>query len=363
MDRSIHFNQLLERYQANYISIDEHDELFEMIASEQFDDCLNEAVLNDLKNETGENEADLPPHIAQEIVRNIYESEKHAIKVLPKNNMVRTLYKWVVAASVIALMILGYFITNNDVKSKATVSRQFKALIPQSTIVVTNYDKSEKLVELSDGSKVNLSPKSSIHYSRIFTGESRDVYLEGEAFFQVTKNPLKPFLVYYNNIVTRVLGTSFRINTNTQTGKIEVAVRTGKVQVYENDKMLSLSEKLNKTTTIVTPNQKAIYDETSHLFENSIVEKPQMLLANDTAIVTKDVLTFEGETLAKVFQRIQTYYGIEIIVENTNLYNCVFSGDVSNLDLFSVLQTICIATNSSFEISGTKILIKGKGCY
>ncbi len=363
MNRSIHFKQLLERYKANSILIDEHDELFEMIATGKFDDSLSEAIIDDLKNEGIENEADLPPHIAQEIVRNIYESEKNTNNVLPKKSKVSVIYRWAIAASFIVLIGLSYFILNNDGNSKAAVNRQFKALIPQSTLVVTNPGKTEKEVVLSDGSKVILASQSSIHFNRIFAGDSRDVYLEGEAFFQVTKNPLKPFLVYYNNIVTRVLGTSFRINTNTNTGKIEVAVRTGKVQVYENDRMLSLTEKLNKASTIVTPNQKAIYDESSHLFENSIVDKPQKLLVNDTAIVTQEVLTFEQETLGKIFLRIQNYYGIEIIVENTNLYNCVFSGDVSNLDLFSVLQTICIATNSSFEINGTKILIKGKGCF
>ncbi len=363
MSSKEHFEHLLKLYQSNSISIDGHDELFEMIASGKFDDSLDAAVLNELNIDSQETDADLPPHIAQEIVRNIYESEKNTIKVLPKKSKFRTLYTWTVAASIIAIMLVGYLFYFTNSGSKTSVSRHFKALIPQNTITVYNKSKSEKMVVLSDGSKVNLSPKSSIHYSRIFAGDSRDVYLEGDAFFQVTKNPMKPFLVYYDNIVTRVLGTSFRINTNSKTGKIEVAVRTGKVQVYENERMLSLTEKLNKATTIVTPNQKAIYDESSHLFENSIVEKPLKLLVNDTAVVSQDILTFEQETLSKIFQRIQSYYGIEIIVENTNLYNCIFSGDVSNLDLFSVLQSICIATNSSFEINGTKILIKGRGCY
>ena len=362
MNSKAHFEHLLKLYQANSISIEGHDELFEMIASEKFDDTLDKAIIDDLNNDSQGIEADLPPHIAQEIVRNIYESEKNTIKVLPKKSKITTLYKMGIAASLIAIMLVSYLLYNANTSSKSSVSRQFKALIPQNTIIVYNEGKTDKMVVLSDGSKVNLSPKSSIHYSRIFAGDSRDVYLEGDAFFQVTKNPTKPFLVYYNNIVTRVLGTSFRINTNSKTGKIEVAVRTGKVQVYENDKMLSLSEKLNKATTIITPNQKAIYDESSHLFENSIVDKPLKLVINDTSVTSQDVLTFEQETLSKIFQRIQSYYGIEIIVENTNLYNCIFSGDVSNLDLFSVLQTICIATNSSFEINGTKILIKGRGC-
>ncbi len=359
MSKNERFKYLLEVYKDNLISAEEHDELFEMIASERFDYELEKIISQDLILGTDSDTADLPPHIAQEIVRNIYDSEKNTIKVLPSKRKIIPLYRWVAAASII-LLALTFTYLYHSAQQSAKV--QFASIIPVNTIIKSNNSKQQELVVLSDGSKVTLAPNSSIHYSRLFAGETRDVYLEGEAFFQVTKNPTKPFLVYYHNLVTKVLGTSFRINTNSKTGKVEVAVRTGRVQVFENDKMLSLAHKFDKATTIVTPNQKAIYNETAHIFENGIVDKPEKLLSNDTAVSVKNILIFEQENLSKVFQQIQNNYGIEIIVENTNLYNCVFTGNVSNLDLFSVLQTICIATNSSFEIDGTKILIKGKGC-
>ena len=59
---------------------------------------------------------------------------------------------------------------------------------------------------------------------------------------------------------------------------------------------------------------------------------------------------------------LQTYYGVEIVGESLTIYNCVFTGDVSGQDLFSVLNTICLATNSTYEINQTIVLIKGKGC-
>ena len=360
MSNEERFKYLLGLYQANNISIEEHDELFEMIDSSDYDAVLTNAIYFDLSNGTDEDSADLPPHIAHDIIRNIYEAEKNVKKILPTKRIIPSIYRWVAAASIFALIVLASLFYQS---SSTTSKKQFAAIIPKYTITVANTKNEQQLVVLSDGSKVILAPNSSIHYSRLFAGETRDVYLEGEAFFQVTKNPVKPFMVYYNNIVTKVLGTSFKINTNKTTGNVEVSVRTGKVQVFENEKLLSLSDKIKKATTIITPNQKAVYNAGSRLFENSIVDKPEKLLPNDTAVVnTKEVLAFDQEKLSMVFQKIQTYYGIDIVVESSNLYNCSFSGDISNLDLFSVLKSICIATNSSFEVNGTKILIKGNGC-
>ena len=350
---------LLDVYKENIISVEEHDELFDLISSHGYEKQLSEAVENDLMFGSDTDMADLPPHIAHEIVRNIYEAERNTIKVLPSIRRIATIYRWVAAASIIVIAATISFFYSS---SKQTPTAQFAAIIPAYTIETKNSGKEQELVVLSDGSKVTLSPNSSIHYSRIFAGDSRDIYLEGDAFFQVAKNPMKPFFVYYHNIVTKVLGTSFRVNTNAKTGKVEVAVKTGKVQVFENEKMLDLSHKFDKAITIVTPNQKAVYDERVHVFENGLVERPEKLLPNDTAFAVKSILVFDQENLSDVLQKVQINYGIDIIVENTNLNNCVFTGDVSNLDLFSVLKTICITTNSSFEIDGTKILIKGKGC-
>lgn len=354
------FKYLLELFQTNTISVMEQNELFEIIDSSEYDKILGAEILSDLNKDDDNDVSDLPPLIAHNIIRNIYAAEKNVNKILTTKKSIPTVYRWVAAASLVAIILFTFLLYQS---TTLTAKKHFASIIPKYTITVANTKSEKQLVVLSDGSRVTLAPNSSIHYSRIFAGESRDVYLEGEAFFQVTKNPVKPFVVYYNNIVTKVLGTSFTINTNKSTGNVEVAVKTGKVQVFENEKLQFITESSKKASIILTPNQKAIYNLNFHLFENSIVDKPEMILSNDTAVVnTKELLVFDQEKLGSVFLKLQTYYGIDIVVETTNLYNCSFSGDISNLDLFSVLKSICIATNSSFEINGTKILVKGNGC-
>ncbi len=355
------FHVLLKLYLSNEISASEHDEFYGMLATGNFDKQFEEAIAADLDQNPQSDATDIPPYLAQNIVRNIYDAEKQAIQLLPKKKTTWQLWPWLAAASVIMAMAIGYI---HFTKVQPQPASAFKAIIPATTIEVVNLEKEKKQVLLSDGSSILLAQNSKVHFNRNFEGNLREVYLEGEAFFKVAKNPAKPFLVYYNNIVTKVLGTSFTINTNSRTGHVEVAVLTGKVQVYENEKLVQLKPQSKIATTIITPNQKAVYDEGAHLFENEIVDYPQKLVAYDSANsrAVPTNLVFAQEKLNTVIEKVERVYGIEIMVESTNFYNCVFTGDVSNLDLFSVLKIITISTSASYEVNGTKILIKGKGC-
>lgn len=355
MNKKHRFTQLLQLYLSGSISADEHAELFDLLSTEEHDEFMGKAIYKDFSRDSSSG-ADLPPHVAEEMVRYIFNSEKNTSKILPlaKRSPLR---KWVVAASILLVMgLTGLFLYIKG--QRPDIAHSFRALIPANSAVRSNDSSVTQLIVLEDGTKVSLLPHSKLHYASSFAADKREVFLEGEAFFEVTKNPNRPFLVYYNNIVTRVLGTSFRINTNTATGDIEVAVFTGKVQVYENDKLLS--DRTNKSI-ILTPNQKVIYKRENRLFETLLVEKPERVV-NEKAKVEPVSFVYEEEKLQKVFQELETSYAIEIVVENTNINECEFTGDVSRQDLYTKLKIICLATNASYEINGTKILIKGNGC-
>lgn len=362
MEKRDHFNYLLQQYTSGNISDDEQNELFELLSTSQFDSVLSNTILNELKEGRFDKSADLPPHIAHEIIRNIFKAEKNTAQILPIKKRSFRIWHWAAAASVILIALSVYFYRTS---SKNFNRESFAAFIPGNTVSEYNSTQKEEVLTLSDGSRITLQPKSTLHYLRQFSGDKREVYLEGEAFFQITKNPQKPFLVYYNNIITKVLGTSFTINTNPQTGNVEVVVKTGRVQVSENEKLVKGHELNN--AVIVTPNQKAIYKTEARLFETTLVENPQPIEDDEhTSIGTqpnhKENFIYEQEKLLNVFKQLEERYGIEIITENANLNNCVFTGDVSDQDLYTKLKIICLTTNSSYEINGTKILIKGKGC-
>ena len=357
MDKKARFNYLLNQYLKENMAAEEHDEFFTLLSSGEYDELLANSLHHDLEHGLPGNSNDLPPHIAQEIVRNIYQSEKNTVKVLPVKRPVRKMFSIMAAASIVAILVSVFFFINKPSHKKTG----FASLIPSTTIVKKNNTGKQEAVLLQDGTTVVLDPGSTLHYSKKFDGLQRQVYLEGSAFFQVAKNPEKPFLVYYNNIITKVLGTSFDIRTIDKTGNVEVSVKTGRVQVYENEKMME--NDVPVSSVIVTPNQKAVYQAGKRLLETSLVAAPEPIIENSTKQTEKkNLFVYDQEKLEDIFTEMEKVYGIEIVVENTNLNNCVFTGDVSNQDLFTKLKIICLTTNSSYEINGTKILVTGKGC-
>ena len=94
---------------------------------------------------------------------------------------------------------------------------------------------------MPDGSVITVNKNSTLSYPSEFKGKTREVALNGEAFFKVTPNKEKPFIIHVNDVTVRVVGTSFNIRS--EKGKTEVIVETGIVQVTKNKRTVSLLPK------------------------------------------------------------------------------------------------------------------------
>lgn len=268
-------------------------------------------------------------------------------------------YSAVAAAIVISIIGLLYF---NKSVSPDLSWREAVLIHPKSELLITveNTTDSEKRVELEDKSVVLLSPGSKMIYPQKFERHSRAVQLIGDAFFEITKNPTQPFYVYSDRLITRVLGTSFRIKTKRNDGAMEVEVVTGKVSVFENEEVVGGEERLGgpNSGVVLTPNQKVIYFlESGHLL-TSLVEKPIPV----TKIEESPKMIFNNSELSLILLQLQNDYGIEIVVDNDRLDNCTFTGDLSDMTLFDKLDLICKSNGAEYDVKGTRILISGKGC-
>jgi transmembrane sensor len=222
------------------------------------------------------------------------------------------------------------------------------------TIEVRNTASQPQLISLEDGSRVTLSPNAVINYPAHFDAKTRTVYLRGEAFFDVHRNPAKPFIVRTGNLVTEVLGTSFLIKADEQAKEVEVAVRTGRVSVYDN----AMHEGHSRNGAILTPNQKIVYDRASRRLVAGLVEKPQLLSQPET----RQQFVFDEARLSTVLARLQAAYRIDIVLENQTLGNCLFTGDLNDLSLYTQLDLICRIMNASYQQRGTSLFISGPGC-
>lgn len=340
------FKYLLSQYITGKISMQEHDEFLALVRTGIYDNLLADATQKELLREDAGHVEGLPSPVSTEIVQQIFEAGK-AGSVLPHitKPVFRIRKYWIAAAVLLLVATAGYWLMQGG---------------PQVWFVQqveSNTSDSSRTVFLPDSSIVVLSPHSQVSYSKEYNESLREVRLQGEGFFKVTKNPKKPFLVYYNDIVTKVLGTSFVVGINKKTGNPEVCVKSGRVQVYDS--------KLPSHTIIVTPNQKAIYQPAGSRFETAIVNTPQPLLPEDVkeaVSVTNNSLRFDKEKLSVIFSQLSALYGIKISLANPMLADCVFTGELSGKDLFIQLKIICIATNATYEVNGLEIVIKGSGC-
>lgn len=258
-------------------------------------------------------------------------------------------YHWLAASLVASLLIFFCFYAFEDFIKGTEYSST-----PTKGVETKNNANSQQKITLPDGSQVLLGKNARIVIAENFGIKTRTVYLTGEAFFNVTKNEKNPFLVHVDNLITEVIGTSFKISKPNADKLIEVSVKSGKVSVYSQDQ--KSGKKLNGV--ILTPNQKAIFNMNSKTINETIVDVPLILLTN----IRNSDFVFNDADLKGVFMKIQQVYGIEIILINSNINHCVFTGDLNGLDIFKQLEFICSSINANYEVRGSSVFINGEGC-
>jgi transmembrane sensor len=201
---------------------------------------------------------------------------------------------------------------------------------------------------LPDGSKATINAGSKLTYKKDYGKEYRTVTLEGEAFFEVEKNPQSPFIIKLDGAEVKVLGTSFNVKAYKDMDKIEVTVSEGKVTVYEK------GQEANKV--IVTNGEKAIYDK-----QLKIVQKEFNENRNFIAWKTR-LMIFENDNLSIVTKVLSDVYHKPIIIQNPEISHCPITTIFDNKDLDTVLKVLKSTLDLVFEEKNGVIYIKGKGC-
>lgn len=208
-------------------------------------------------------------------------------------------------------------------------------------------------IHLADGTLVTLAKNSRLSYPRKFKGAQRLVRLSGEAFFEVAKNPKKPFLVYANQTVTKVLGTSFRIKAYSEAPEVTIAVRTGRVSVFSEKEYQKQQFSTQLSGLILTPNQQAIYNTQAQQLSKTLVEKPVVLQRPNTLTPFE----FNETPLVDVFGTLENAYGVDIVFDRETLVNRSLSVSLENESLYEKLEVICKTLGLSYQIVDAQIII------
>lgn len=224
-------------------------------------------------------------------------------------------------------------------------------------VEVVNTTQEPMQLAITDGSVISLEANGRVKYKRSYVSDTiRKVYLEGEAFFDVARDPQKPFVVLTNDVATEVLGTSFRIKGDPSTKDVVVEVKTGKVSVYSVKKQsVKLSDP--KDGVILLANQEVVYTDEKGFFEKKIVDFPQLLEAP-----ANDGFVFENTRIASVFTKLEEAYGVEILFDRETMKNCFLTVSLGSEPLFEKLKVICRTIGASYEIIDAKVVITSAGC-
>lgn len=268
---------------------------------------------------------------------------------------------WRAAAVLVLAGTLGWmYYSGQSPKAEPASATSQPTVSIEPMIVKTNHTDKDMTVLLSDNSVATLMKGSSIRYPKTFGERNRSVFLTGEAFFDVSKNPQKPFLVFTNETVTKVLGTSFRVKAFDEDNTVMVLVKTGTVSVYQKKEYESLSEKTEREISgvVLKPNQQVVFIRDQNRLERGAVANPNLLSESS---LHKE-LVFDEKPVTEVFEALENSYGIVIVYNAGILSECVISAQFNDENLKQRMNAICQAIGASYDMINGEIIINSKGC-
>jgi transmembrane sensor len=227
---------------------------------------------------------------------------------------------------------------------------------PNELLVYTNSTKQPATIRLPDGSMVFLSPNSRLQYPQQFTGPNRQVYLTGEASFDVQHDAAHPFRVYTDKLVTTVLGTLFTVRSYSNQSQVLVKVRRGKVRVTPRLADSMHPEVLSPTlaSLVVRPNQQAVYSAKAQELTKELVAQP--------AVLVNQPFAFDDRPVSEVLAALEKAYGVDIVYDENKLANCTVSLALKDESLFNKLAILCKTLGASYELLDMQIVIHSQGC-
>ena len=207
-------------------------------------------------------------------------------------------------------------IVNND-----TINQKAVTMKESMNKVIVSYGK-KSMVLLSDGTKVWLNAGSQLVYPAVFLKDTREVALIGEAFFDVVKNPQKPFIVKAADVSVQVLGTRFDISAYPEDKVIQTVLEEGKINLkYSGDGIFKRDYVVE-----MVPNQMVEFDKISREANSSTVNVSKFVSWKD------GMLEFEKVNLYKALKQVERFYNIRILLEDQSIGSYKLSGKLDLKD-------------------------------
>lgn len=197
-------------------------------------------------------------------------------------------------------------------------------------------------LELADGTKIWVNSSSTVIYPNLFTGDKREIYVEGEAYLEVAHDSEKPFYVKTQTMNVRVLGTRFNVCAYQEDSQQQVVLVSGKVEVETHDQQ----------NQILTPNELFDYDKQQSKVSVTKVD------TNDYISWKEGYYQFSRQELSVLFKRLSRYYAVPIVWDETvGSLSCSGKLDLTR-QIDDVLDNLKKAAPIRIEHDHEKIIIK-----
>ncbi|MCE5178953.1 MAG: FecR domain-containing protein [Porphyromonadaceae bacterium] len=309
---------LFEKYIRNEASAEEELLLLSML---RHDNDIDLFLENQIKNSDQKLDKETEQRMYEHIRSGKAQGKKRLFTTVP----LRKAMQW---AAMIALpmmsALLVYFLTSDPIAGDN---------------VTVQAPKGEKAnITLADGSLVWINSGSSLTYNNAFNQKERKVFLEGEAYFEVAKDPKRPFIVHTRDMDIEALGTAFNVRAYPEENNASTVLLEGKIKINAQGQQ-----------RILTENQRAIIDKTVHTFSTDKV------FAVDFVQWKDGNLYFENSSFDEIALTLSRVFNVEIQFASERLRSMRFSGTLGNSSIRNALDILSLTSSMQYEMNGTVI--------
>jgi transmembrane sensor len=248
------------------------------------------------------------------------------------------LWQWVWQVAAAVVLLVGVYVAILKLSSADTNSLTIK----QTTI------KEKQKYLLPDGSVVWLNEQSQISYLGEFESQIREVFLSGEAFFEVVKDRQRPFVIHAGKTVTQVVGTSFNLRALPDEQSVKVSVVSGEVNFFLKDQPARSVGLTPGMTGYWIENSDSVY------FERKV--DPNILAWQNNRLI------FQNATVEEVVRVIEKHFKVSVQVAVPGILACRFTSTFENAQLTEVLESLTMALDLRYTQTGNRYILTGQGC-
>lgn len=324
---AIRLEELFDKYVRGNITSEEFNEFWRLVKEMQASNALSEKLTSlwqewetTAQTGTGPDRSKVFSRIMEKGREREIDFEKLQASPIFRRS------RFLVAAAVILAALAGLYLLYPNTKTPSD---------PQQTpIAATPHTDYTRHIILPDSSIVVLHGGSTLDYPAAFPADSREVTLNGEAYFDVRHDNKKPFIIHTGNVRTVVLGTAFNIST--EGNKVTVSVTGGKVRVENGKKVLAE----------LAPNQQIVYKVPEETTETSVVNAEKLVTS-----WTRQDMIFDGDSFSAIADVIAKRYGFTIRFKNPELAKSLIVASFSGTETLSnVLGTLCTIQNATYTM-------------